>query len=45
MMLDFHWTFEEYQHRPLWIDTIYQLKLKAEAKYQEIKAKDNNVSE
>jgi hypothetical protein len=36
----FHWTYEEYLRRPLWIDTIYQLKLKAEAKHQEVKAEE-----
>jgi hypothetical protein len=37
VMKEYHWTYQEYQLRPVWFDSYYAIKLKAEAKYREIK--------
>lgn len=39
IMEAFGWTYEQYLDRPLWVDPLYAIKCKAEAKYQEIKNK------
>jgi hypothetical protein len=41
----FGWTYQQYEPRPLWFDTIYTVKLKAEAQYQKVleqRAKDES---
>jgi hypothetical protein len=37
----FGWTYEEYLHRPLWFDPIYEITCKAEAKAQEVQNKSH----
>ena len=41
MCKDFGWTYEQYLHRPLWFDPIYEIKIKAEAKAQEVQNKSH----
>jgi hypothetical protein len=41
-MEKYHWTLEQYLNRPLWFDVLYEIKCRAEAKYQEVKAPKND---
>ena len=39
VMQEFGWDYPQYLARPNWFDPYYEVKLKADAKYQEIKNK------
>lgn len=35
------WDINQYNRRPAWFDPLFEVKLKAEAKYQEVKTNEN----